>query len=243
MAAVIARNRAIDDLFSRGATRDMWMVLVCMGLQDIVNDCRRIQSFEFGSGGSGFSSFGSPFHGGSSFSSGYGGSSFGNIHQGSGFNNIHPGGSFSTGFGSNNAVICPSPTDQSLVYALNPDSTGYPARLTANATCPFSQLRLWQYQSQAVGGVCWVLQNFQENILYRVCSEKFCLNCKDKRSFGTSLNNINQKLCITDYMTVSLWAYCPSLTPGFRIIRDRIIVPISCTCQSVRCDPVPYWKK
>ncbi|KAK7491146.1 hypothetical protein BaRGS_00017583 [Batillaria attramentaria] len=46
MAAVIARNRAIDDLFSRGATRDMWMVLVCMGLQDIVNDCRRIQSFE-----------------------------------------------------------------------------------------------------------------------------------------------------------------------------------------------------
>ncbi|KAK7491145.1 hypothetical protein BaRGS_00017582 [Batillaria attramentaria] len=306
MAAVIARNQALDDLFRTAATLEMTMVFVCLGMQNLAEQCASVPDFGtffadldmpglnilrtrrkrfsswFGTspnthtsftGGSSFNHFNNGFNNfGNSFNNFNSHPSFG----GSSFNNFHPGG-FSTGF--NNAVLCPTASDQSLVYDLGPDSTLYPAedigveifnglgtpvveclmremvqptdpptiivepfRLTANATCPFSQLRLWSYQSQAVGGICWVLQNFQENILYRVCSERFCLNCKEK-GFGTGLSNFNQKLCITDYMTVSLWAYCPSLPPGLRIIRDRIIIPVRCSCLSVRCDPIPDWKK
>nr|KAG5702663.1 hypothetical protein BaRGS_013300 [Batillaria attramentaria] len=116
-------------------------------------------------------------------------------------------------------------------------------RLTANVTCPFAQLRLWQYQSQAAGGMCWIMQNVQENIVYRVCGEKFCRNCKDKSISGSGFGNLNQKLCITDYTRVSVWAYCPNLNPGSRIIRDRIIIPQSCSCQSIQCEAIPNWRK
>ncbi|KAK7491143.1 hypothetical protein BaRGS_00017580 [Batillaria attramentaria] len=116
-------------------------------------------------------------------------------------------------------------------------------RLTANVTCPFAQLRLWQYQSQAAGGMCWIMQNVQENIVYRVCGEKFCRNCKDKSFSGSGFSNLNQKLCITDYTRVSVWAYCPNLNPGSRIIRDRIIIPQSCSCQSIQCEAIPNWRK
>nr|KAG5702662.1 hypothetical protein BaRGS_013299 [Batillaria attramentaria] len=91
--------------------------------------------------------------------------------------------------------------------------------------------------------VCLGMQNLAEQCAsVPDFGERFCLNCKDK-GFGTGLSNFNQKLCITDYMTVSLWAYCPSLPPGLRIIRDRIIIPVRCSCLSVRCDPIPDWKK
>ncbi|XP_070196847.1 uncharacterized protein [Littorina saxatilis] len=119
-----------------------------------------------------------------------------------------------------------------------------PFRLTANATCPFTQLRLYSYQSQAAGSLCWIMQNFQELVLYRVCSERFCMNCKNKnQGFGSIADQTSQKLCITDYRTESVWAFCPSLIQGQQIIRDRIIVPIACNCQSVRCEFVPLWKK
>nr|KAG5702660.1 hypothetical protein BaRGS_013297 [Batillaria attramentaria] len=177
-------------------------------------------------------------------------------------------------------TVCPSPTNHSLIYDLNPDSAGYPAgdigneivnsgplqdclarqvlrpndpptilvepfELTDNVTCPFDQLRLWQYQSQTINAMCWVLQYFQENILYRICNTRFCKNCTDspatktktrgygKRNQGVAQrDNRKQKFCITEYRTVSLWAYCPTLPAGTRIIRDRIIVPFACSCQT-----------
>ena len=83
------------------------------------------------------------------------------------------------------------------------------------------------------------------SVCARVHSDRFCRNCKNKRtSFGYDRNqNRNQKLCITDYQTVSTWSFCPQLPFGLRIIRDRFIVPFACSCQSIRCEPVPQWRK
>ncbi|KAL8583375.1 hypothetical protein ACOMHN_035357 [Nucella lapillus] len=49
-------------------------------------------------------------------------------------------------------------------------------------------------------------------------------------------SSLNRKLCITDYRATSFWAYCPKLAAGKRIVRDRIILPLSCSCQTVRCE-------
>ncbi|KAK7097745.1 hypothetical protein V1264_004679 [Littorina saxatilis] len=130
-------------------------------------------------------------------------------------------------------------------------------RMTANATCPFTERRLAQFQSLTSGTMCFVLQNFGDFVRYRDCTERFCRNCTTKAStvpkyrydsYGNRFvvgyttqqpSNLNQKLCLTDYRATSLWAYCPALPAGARIVRERIILPLACQCQTVRCEPAP----
>ncbi|KAK7097741.1 uncharacterized protein [Littorina saxatilis] len=195
----------------------------------------------------------------------------------------NPFGQFPTGGNDfRQAVICPTPLDQTSIYQPVSDGTGYPAgavgqeiasplnlqlraclarevvtavtgpipvsepfRNTVSPTCPYTQLRLWRYQSLSQRAECWVLQNFGDFVLYRTCTNKFCSNARNSFHGLSGFNspagagtNV-QKLCIPDYRAVSFWAYCPLNRPGLRLVRDRIILPITCNCQGVRCEPLP----
>ena len=88
--------------------------------------------------------------------------------------------------------------------------------------------------------------------------ERLCRNCTDSKKGSThfnqygnrytthhqgyqqTTNGLTQKLCITDYRATSLWAYCPTNAVGAQIVRDRIILPLSCSCQSVLCEAIPH---
>ncbi|KAK7097743.1 uncharacterized protein [Littorina saxatilis] len=128
-----------------------------------------------------------------------------------------------------NAIVLPEDPPQVLVQ---------PFQLRSNATCPFTQLRLYGYQSLRFVSQCWVLQNFGDLIFYRQCDgDRRCRGCQSQSS-RFNRNPSSQKLCMPEYRVVNFWAYCPSLPFGNRFVRDKIIVPMACTCQDVPCDRV-----
>ncbi|XP_025088784.1 uncharacterized protein LOC112560889 [Pomacea canaliculata] len=106
-------------------------------------------------------------------------------------------------------------------------------------TCPFVELRLYSYYSLNARSRCWVMQTFQEIIMYKLCTTRFCQKCDIPSTsswpwYGFSRNQ-TVNLCTTEYKRVSLWAYCPDLNSGERIVWDRIILPVCCRCQPVNC--------
>ncbi|KAK3762616.1 hypothetical protein RRG08_020694 [Elysia crispata] len=169
---------------------------------------------------------------------------------------------------------CPEQTDQSQVYRLGSDPTGYPFQpisdelfvrslpgsdtlfqclareviqpdqnpsleaqplLEKGNVCPQKLSQLWTYTSVVYGNqLCWVLANFQEDILFSAnCSGGVpCLGCDD---FFSSSFDATRKVCLPLYRTVSLWSFCPGLPQNSRIVRDRIIIPADCSCSTVQC--------
>ncbi|PVD34485.1 hypothetical protein C0Q70_05760 [Pomacea canaliculata] len=143
------------------------------------------------------------------------------------------------GSGQGRPVICPQQMPQSFNYALSSDATGYPIIQESSYTCPFVELRLYSYYSLNARSRCWVMQTFQEIIMYKLCTTRFCQKCDIPSTsswpwYGFSRNQ-TVNLCTTEYKRVSLWAYCPDLNSGERIVWDRIILPVCCRCQPVNC--------
>ncbi|KAL8558926.1 hypothetical protein ACOMHN_028238 [Nucella lapillus] len=119
----------------------------------------------------------------------------------------------------------------------------------SNATCPFQQRRLFSYFSVNANTTCFFLQNFQETLLFTQCLNSAGVNCQqqeqrdpfwDLSSFNwwsPSPQNLTRNVnrCVTDYGRSSMWSFCPSNAVGSRIIRDRVIVPQTCSSFSMPC--------
>ncbi|ESP02378.1 hypothetical protein LOTGIDRAFT_172133 [Lottia gigantea] len=117
--------------------------------------------------------------------------------------------------------------DQAVLPGTDPTIPEDPRFLTANMTCPFIRKQLWSFFKNS-SSICWVLQNFQAQILYADCLFKTCQFCSNPFGFNTE----NQ--CLKQYETVSAYVFCPSI--GFpRIISERFIIPRYCTCKVVNC--------
>ncbi|GFO32385.1 hypothetical protein PoB_005889000 [Plakobranchus ocellatus] len=160
---------------------------------------------------------------------------------------------------------CPEQIDQSKVYRLGSDPTGYPVQpisdelflrslpgsdtffqclsrqvlqpelnptlepqplLEGGNVCPQVLSQLWTYNSVVYGNqLCWVLANFQEDILFnQKCSGVPCKGCDS--FFHTSFGDI-RKVCLPLFRTVSLWAFCPGLPQNARLFGQRCIMDLT----------------
>ncbi|KAK6172677.1 hypothetical protein SNE40_016288 [Patella caerulea] len=121
--------------------------------------------------------------------------------------------------------------DQAVLPGTDPTIPEDPRFLTANMTCPFVRKQLWSFFKN--NGICWVLQNFQEQILYADCIVKQCQFCQNPFGFNT------QNQCLKQYELTSAYVFCPSIQFP-RIINERIILPRYCTCKVVNCDTTSH---
>ncbi|XP_071087758.1 uncharacterized protein [Haliotis cracherodii] len=133
----------------------------------------------------------------------------------------------------NNPVLLGCLTPE-VVLPTAPTIPTDPVLANANATCEFLETKLWRFARY--GGRCWILQNFQEVVTFVTCLSKQCANCDEFWPFSNYENR-----CLRGYKYVSVWAYCEALPINQRIVRERIITPHTCSCQTVKCSR--YWKK
>ncbi|XP_071088082.1 uncharacterized protein [Haliotis cracherodii] len=105
----------------------------------------------------------------------------------------------------------------------------------AQDTCPSIKPELWSFVRYT--GKCWIIRNVQEVLNFTICGFTHCQSCNDffSASSGTS------KKCVREFQYFSVWAFCEGLPAQNQISRERIILPVSCSCKTIHCYANDWW--
>ncbi|GFO14499.1 hypothetical protein PoB_004100400 [Plakobranchus ocellatus] len=129
--------------------------------------------------------------------------------------------------GKSETYRCPEQTDQSEVYRLGSDPTGYPVQPISD------ELFLRSLPESDTMFQCLSRQVLQSE-LNPTLKPQPLLGVPCKGCDNTSFEDI-RKVCLPLFRTVSLWAFCPGRPQKARLVRDRIIVPVDCSCTAIQC--------